>query len=620
MNRVSELPRRAGGRRWGLIVAALAVGMLAWPVATVAPATDIDSAWQAGLAMADADHLQYGREVVFTGGPLGFLAGNGLWYRPTALAAWVFLLAGLVGLVAVLIHGLRRWMPLPAAAAVAMVVTSRVDRPAPDIWALVAVLVAVSLAQSPCRAAVGGPVWLAAGVLLAALELLTKFSSGLYVLVVLVVAAGGLAGGTVLRRLATAGVAALLTADALILGWVILGQPLDGLKPWLVGSYQISAGYGAMVTEAPHRQWDFLFLSASVALLVWLLVVRWSAPRRVVGLVVVAVASVFEILHGLIRHNSHVAQLFLFLAVVPLVLRLDRRARTVAAAASGVALAGLLNAGPLPLAALANPVARADHAVAELADITSPTRSAQVQAAARQQMRDQLGIGAPLLRLLSGSTVQVDPWDSEVAWAYGLDWRPVPVMQSYAAYTPGLDALDAAVLRSAAAPRVILRARHGSVDGRFVDYESPRYYLNELCLYRQAALTSAWQVLVRGPDRCGAPALVARTWAVAGQPVAVPAAPRPGDAVYATIDLPSRAVLGTVTALLDPGGTPQISLDGSGFRPLVAVNAGGPLLMSEPAWVPPGPGSGGTIEVREFALAHVPGPFEISFYEVPIGS
>jgi hypothetical protein len=50
----------------------------------------------------------------------------------------------------------------------------------------------------------------------------------------------------------------------------------------------------------------------------------------------------------------------------------------------------------------------------------------------------------------------VYPQEIALAWAYHLDWRPIPVLQSYSAYTSDLDQLDADFLTSTRAPQRIL--------------------------------------------------------------------------------------------------------------------------------------------------------------------
>ena len=128
----------------------------------------------------------------------------------------------------------------------------------------------------------------------------------------------------------------------------------------------------------------------------------------------------------------------------------------------------------------------------------------------------------------ASETVHVDPVMASAAYAYpDLDWKPLPIFQSYTAYTSALDGLNADLLRSADAPQRILRnvqpANHTdrlrewidrpfvdgeflpvSVDGRFRWFESPAAMLETFCRYDEISVTERWQVLARTGRSCGA--------------------------------------------------------------------------------------------------------------------
>src|SRR6188472_7525 len=65
----------------------LIVALFTFPTFSLAPAPGLDPSWGAGLQMAAHDGLVFGREVVFTYGPLGFLSVPTLWYQDLGAAA-----------------------------------------------------------------------------------------------------------------------------------------------------------------------------------------------------------------------------------------------------------------------------------------------------------------------------------------------------------------------------------------------------------------------------------------------------------------------------------------------------------------------------------------------------
>ncbi|WP_204807643.1 hypothetical protein [Mycobacterium riyadhense] len=62
-----------GSARWQRDLVAVIAAVIFWPQSSVDAGIGLDPSWQAGIAMARGQHLAWGRELVFTYGPLGFL-------------------------------------------------------------------------------------------------------------------------------------------------------------------------------------------------------------------------------------------------------------------------------------------------------------------------------------------------------------------------------------------------------------------------------------------------------------------------------------------------------------------------------------------------------------------
>ena len=72
------------------------------------------------------------------------------------------------------------------------------------------------------------------------------------------------------------------------------------------------------------------------------------------------------------------------------------------------------------------------------------------------------------LAALRGHSVAVEPWEVAAAWAYGLDWLPLPVFQNYTAYTARLDRLNSEAIEDPArGPERILRENQALVVPQF---------------------------------------------------------------------------------------------------------------------------------------------------------
>src|SRR5215210_7602336 len=91
------------------LLAAALVTLVSWPVTgNMQPRLDFDGAWEIALRQALHDGLDYGSDLVFTYGPLGFLREPMLVYASTARIAFVYGLLVHFVLCATLIWGLRR--------------------------------------------------------------------------------------------------------------------------------------------------------------------------------------------------------------------------------------------------------------------------------------------------------------------------------------------------------------------------------------------------------------------------------------------------------------------------------------------------------------------------------
>ena len=97
----------AGG--WpGVAVVSLLATVLSWRPYEWHPVyAGIDPSWEVGLTMAFMRRLQWGRSVIFTFGPYGFVDGIFPFYRLTAVLSILYALAVIWGLAALVVSALR---------------------------------------------------------------------------------------------------------------------------------------------------------------------------------------------------------------------------------------------------------------------------------------------------------------------------------------------------------------------------------------------------------------------------------------------------------------------------------------------------------------------------------
>jgi hypothetical protein len=68
----------------------LLVALLGWRLGFALPGPGLDPSWWAGLYMATDQGMQFGTQVVFTYGPLGFLGLPWLWFSGLASIAFIY--------------------------------------------------------------------------------------------------------------------------------------------------------------------------------------------------------------------------------------------------------------------------------------------------------------------------------------------------------------------------------------------------------------------------------------------------------------------------------------------------------------------------------------------------
>jgi hypothetical protein len=154
----------------------------------------------------------------------------------------------------------------------------------------------------------------------------------------------------------------------------------------------------------------------------------------------------------------------------------------------------------------------------------------------RSAVAASLAVPEPLLAAMRGRPTHAEPVDISAVWASGLPWHPLPVFQSYSAYTPSLDRRNAGEFAAADGPQRVLRRVNAAIDGRNAAWESPAAMRALLCHFRHlAGGDGAWEVLGRVANRCGAAVPLVTVKAQLGQAVPIPTA-APGAAVYVIVD------------------------------------------------------------------------------------
>lgn len=550
------------------------------------PAVGLDSSWNAGLAMATEQGLQFGEEIVFSYGPLGFLRTRGLWYGDLATISFLYGAILHISLCIGLIWSLRRILPSLVTVPIVFVVALL---PLLELPLVLAVLAGMWL-LTQSRSLSASNLFLLLGATFAAIESLIKLSTGPLVAVILLIALFGARE----RRWRVAGFIALFAAEALFL-WMVTRQDLATVPAFLDYTREIVSGY----SEAMPRLVDvpaWAVLAATAAVCAVALAFVWAGARgeykdrraHLAALAIAALTGFALFKQGVVRADAGHLSLF-FSTACALWISLPWTASRWRPMLAGAAVIGLMGIPVRPpgqphnLNALTNVAYAAD----QIEILLKPSRRSALKDAAREGMKATYRLDGASLATLRGHSVAVDPWETALVWAYDLNWAPLPVFQGYTAYTADLDRLNANAVAAPDGPDRILRENLAlvypefptrGIDERFPGWDPPAQSRAILCHFVPLRTTGRWQVLARVSNRCEPPRPAGAVEADTGTAIAVPA-PRTDEIVFARIDGVVATGVERLSTLLARARIKRATINGDAAYRLVPGTAGDGLML-----------------------------------------
>jgi len=600
-----------------------------WPVATIEPTPGLDPSWVVGLYMATERGLHAGTEVVFTYGPLGFLGVPSVYMVWLGRIAFFWTLLVQLAFCVGVLWAARRAFGLPLGFLVAGFAASALLSDPPLLAVTVLCAAALCGDWSP-RARLALAIGLG---VLSGIELLGNLRIGPTLPVMALATLLGLPDRR--RTFPAFFVAAALSFGAC---WFATGQGLGNLPDYLAHAANEVSGYSAaMAVFGPGPWWmkPSLIVGAVVVGVLCLLAARNLDRMRQLGLVLMVAAVTFLMFkHAVVREGPDRVAAFIGSALAIAIALSPYVRRAVAIPAIAVLVVFTYIADTDYRDFTYNFGERAHRFRTQLETMTRPGRAEELRQRGREWLLSEYRLTPAELALVRDRTVHVAPWETNVAWAYGLDWDPLPVFQQYSAYTPRLDRLNADKLESPSAPEAILWQNTappgvgndpGAIDNRWPAFESPAQMVAMFCRYRVASWSYHWAVLRRGPDRCGAERPISTM--TVGNAETVPLPPtRPGAALLARIDGLSVSGLERLRTLLFRAAGRNAVLNGLPWRVVGETAADGLLLRAPRRDDYPGPFRLGKIS-DEVTFVHEPGfltgvsastKLTYRFYELPL--
>jgi hypothetical protein len=482
------------------ILALFAVGSFPRLLTPEAWGRGVEWSWQMALHESVARGLVYGRDFVFTYGPLGFVAYP---LESSRLLGDAVVWRLIIHAVLCLALGINLWQCRSLGLAALLGIAFTISQ-IPDDFPMRILLAEVAFLTYGCARQRDWAVVPAAA--LAAVALLTKFNVGAVGLFSLAIWFALRLADVRWTRVAAWSLAGAIVFLACFLGgfWHY-GGPLSAVPEFLAGGMRLAAGYSAqMATQGPW--FDQVAAISCLSLIAAGAIAGSFVDRHYAAVGLVLSGALFGLFkNGFVREDM--PHVFLFFAALPaftalfLVLpetRVQRRcASVVCLLVTGVSvfvlIGGLNMRTDLPIAAY---LPDGPHNLADGLNWTSSRKRVRVFS---QQAFSSLRLPARILAAIGTASVDSYPKETTVVFANGLSWSPRPVPQSYSVYLPELDELNARHYRSPYGPELILYELD-AIDDQHPWFVDPLTLRELYCRYDVVSRLPRFLVLKRRPE------------------------------------------------------------------------------------------------------------------------
>lgn len=470
--------------------------ILTFPSLIINPGNDIDSSAFIGLHKAANEGLIYGKDILFTYGPLGFLnipffITKNLWICSAlyTLSVYIFTIIGC----SMYIRKMKANLAKTIVFAIIFITASIgwLNWPTGcDFKLLLSILIFSHLYILSKKATFQ----LSALAFLYSILLFTKFSVGLIGIITGLIFLGILLKDKRIKESVIFFTAFLISF--VILGLLLIGTP-KAIFTYLYGCWQIASGYNdALAIRGKYLQ-NYYFAAifawiSYIFLFCYCAIKKRHADIIFLSLIFGLLFSSYKL--GFVRLD--ISHLIYFHSMWLLLFGLFflRTFKNVKIAEFYVLsfififlYLCILNISMLERASFPN-LYMPSNAAAKLKNLQlsfnlcSGIGEEEQTAKIKQLLKEYFPLKADTVQMLSGKTMDVFPSDVGITQAYGFKWCPRPVFQSYAAYTEYLDLLNAKHFQTDSAPQYILYALN-PLNGRYAIADEPATFRTLLLRY-----------------------------------------------------------------------------------------------------------------------------------------
>ncbi|MFC5582592.1 hypothetical protein [Rhodanobacter terrae] len=481
----------ARARLWMVVSYVLTILVLV-PFGPSFPSAGTDASWAYAMNVAIANHLHFGRDVIFTFGPLA-PAYTHLYHPSTdnmmLVVSFIVASAAFAGFASLAYPKKSVWL-------IALPIMLCQFATPDGLFIFLPFLLLLVAERDFDHRVVGRVITLLVAGACALLPLI-KGSLGASVLL-----CTGLALVPVWRRSRVDAVALVVTqAAVMIVAWLWAGQPLEGLPNFFIAQDMIISGYTvAMSLNASSNRFESVLCLIVAASLVWAM---WrSTPRSSSWRIMIALSFVLFVCFkaAVVRPDWwHVAIFGSALVLVGYVILLrDELRRGVAFFAISIISWAIINhASYVPygpkadLSRVAAVLKKSSNGI--LIRLFDNNQLSNEWRQANEQIQKTL-------RLPSYTgTADIYPVDLSLLFASDTKWNPRPIIQSYAAYTTDLARINQAHLLRKPPDRIYFDVT--PTDGHYPSLEDGVSWPDLIVRYKPVGFVGRYTILEKRPNQ-----------------------------------------------------------------------------------------------------------------------
>jgi hypothetical protein len=267
------------------------------------------------------------------------------------------------------------------------------------------------------------------------------------------------------------------------------GQNILNFYPFIKGSIDLAFVYNSAMSINGNSYEFVMTILIVILFLISIIFSYLSQFYKTISFFIISVVFLFfSFKHGIVRHDGHIflfLNAWLLMVFLILSINLSERRKLCNLHKNFTYLLGIIlcllfisNAGIIHIYNQNSipSFVQKENAVTEKLSYTYKLNDidffSNTLSSTKQNIQSHTSISPTNLFLIKNQTIDIIPWDISTLWAYDLNWTPRPVMQSYSAYSQYLDSLDTKYYTSNTSPKYIL-FKYTSIDNRYPLFDEP---------------------------------------------------------------------------------------------------------------------------------------------------